>query len=546
MVSPELQIYKCFGCSESGDMFSFVQKIEGFDFPQSLKMLAERAGIEIEQAAYDPSTAKKKMIYKINAFTTDFYNYLLTKHPTGKKGLEYLKKNRELTDKTIKEFKLGVAPNAWDTLYQALVKKGHDPQDLATAGVAIPRKKGTGLIDKFRNRIMFPLIDYDTKIVGFTGRSIDDQEPKYLNTQDTLAFHKSYYIYALDKAKTHLKKEGAVLVEGQMDVIKAHQTGIKNVVAVGGTALTQSQLKILARYTKDLIFCFDTDGAGIAATGRAIELAEQEGFNLKVAVIPKPYKDLDELIDAKPKTAKKILADTIPVYDFFVAKALKDRNKNDPYEKGKILEELAPNLGKIVNKVTLDHYVKSLAEELNVEEATVLSVLKDPKAKRTYLTEIKRASKTPQLKENPQTKTEIYTLAVISKQPLDIAKKLLYKLDQADFSGDTLANIYKLIKKHFKAGGSFDEKILIESFKGADVEEKSVFESICLWDFGQGPPTEKEAQDAVKRLKTHSIRKKLKELTEQIKIAEMAKNSKELKELTKKCSLLSEKLQKQT
>ncbi len=245
MVSPELQIFKCFGCGEAGDMFSFVEKIEGVEFARAMEILAEKAGVKIERQDVDPNYKKKTKLYEINHMAAEFYHHLLTKHKSGQKALDYLKKERGLDDATIDAYKLGYAPNNWDTLNQFLTKKGFETGDLELSGVVVQKRDEKGHIDKFRGRVMFPLIDTSDKIVGFSARDIVGRDPKYLNTQETLIFNKSAFIYGLNKAKVDIKKEGVVFVEGQMDVIKAWQNDIKNVVAVSGTSLTSLQLYIL-------------------------------------------------------------------------------------------------------------------------------------------------------------------------------------------------------------------------------------------------------------------------------------------------------------
>ena len=376
MVSGDLGIYKCFGCGKSGDIFTFVQDIEGVDFVHALKQLADRAGVELAERNADPNAQLKKKILEINHLTTEFYRYILLKHKLGVEGLTYCRKKRKLTDKTILDFKLGFAPSSWDLLYNVLLKKGYSESELIAAGVALKKNNGTGCIDKFRNRLIFPLKDVDGSVIGFAGRSLGDEQPKYLNTSETLVFHKSFFVYALDKTRLYLKKKGIVLVEGYMDAISAHQLGFDNVVAASGTSLTLTQLKILKRYSDDLTFCFDSDTAGSAATLRAIELAENLGFNIKVALLPKGIKDLDELAAKGQPAVAAVLDNTIGAYDFYLADALKKNDKTSAIGKKKILQGLAGIYSKISNEVVFDHYVKKLSDELNIEPDLVVASIK--------------------------------------------------------------------------------------------------------------------------------------------------------------------------
>lgn len=204
MVSPELQIYKCFGCNKSGDIFSFVQEIEGIDFFTALQQLADKAGVEVQQTYSDPQKQKKDLYYKINEDAAKLFQHFLLKHPSGKVALKYLK-DRGVKPSSIKDFNLGFAPDSWSTLYETLSKK-YNPTDLSAAGLTIPKRSGQGYIDRFRGRIIFPLVGIQNKVHGFVGRTIVGDDAKYLNTNDTLIFNKSAFIYALDKAKIAVKQ----------------------------------------------------------------------------------------------------------------------------------------------------------------------------------------------------------------------------------------------------------------------------------------------------------------------------------------------------
>jgi DNA primase len=220
----------------------------------------------------------------------------------------------------------------------------------------------------------------DNKVVGFAGRTIFDYKPKYLNTSETLVFHKGNFVYALNKAKLAIKKEGAVLVEGNMDVISAHQNGIQNVIAASGTAVTVAQLQLIGRYSKDITLSLDADTAGINAAFRAVDLAEKQDFNIKVCVTPVGYKDLDELVQSDPEEASAMLRAAVPAYDFFISASLKLHNKSTSEGKKKIMEDLLPKFSKIQNKVLLDHYSAEIAKSLDLDKETVFKLLSDKKS----------------------------------------------------------------------------------------------------------------------------------------------------------------------
>ncbi len=541
MVSPELQIYKCFGCGESGDIFNFHQKIEGIEFGKSLEVLAERVGVKLPERSSDPNAVKKKTIFELNHLASKYFHYILTQHKVGKKALEYLKEGRGLTSKTIKDFNIGYAPESWDSLCKYLLKKDYKDEDILAAGLINKKRRG-GYIDKFRGRVMFPLVGFGDKVVGFTGRVLGDGKPKYLNSPETLVFHKSSFLFGLNKAKTVLKNEGVVFVEGQLDVISAHQAGINNVVASSGTSLAVGQLKLLSRYTKDLTFAFDSDIAGDTAVRRAIELSEKQGFNIRVAVIPDKYADLDEFICDKPKKVAEFLSEAIPVFDYYLVSALKRHNVTSPIGKKNAVHELIPIFSKISDPVLRDHYIQKIANEFNVTESVVAQMLSNPQTpEKTYVGDKKKVFEAPPfLKEKS---LEEYILALILKSPLDSAQTYLYKLGQKDFISVSLREIFVDLKKYLQdRKKKFDIKSFIKKLEDGNAK---IVNELYLWDMGEiegEQEIEKELSKIFEQLKRRSAKRELKDLSKQIKQAELENDKKLLKELSERFKELSEKL----
>jgi DNA primase len=539
MVSPELQIFKCFGCGAAGDIFNFVEQIEGVDFPTALEQLAERAGIKLEKHDYDPEAALKKQIYFINELSAKFYHYILLNHPAGKIGLDYLVKQRKLTKETIKEFEIGCAPDNWDSLYKFLLKKGIKTEDMLQAGVIVNKQSGGGFIDKFRGRVMFPLKAVDGKILGFTARTLFNREPKYLNTAETSVFHKTFFLFGLDKNKLEIKRDGAIFVEGQMDLITAWQEGIKNIVSVSGTSLTNSQLTLLSRYTNDITFCFDSDSAGINASYRAVEMAEKLNFNIKMAVIPTPYKDLDDMVRANIEEAKRYIKNSIPAYDFFILTLLKKYDKNTALGKKSIMDELIPLFSKISNQVLFDHYSKKIASELNVSPETVLSVMKKGKTEDFDEATLYPESKLTSYKQNP----EGYFLAIILKTEAELSEGFVNKLKASDFHNENLRNVFEKLKTYLEGKKkAVNINTLLKKF---DENMQKVLSELYLWDlegmidFENKEKAEKELDFAVRRIKLESTKKALKDLSDEIKMAEDEKDEEKLDKLAKKFDRLS-------
>ncbi|OGC45234.1 DNA primase [candidate division WWE3 bacterium RBG_19FT_COMBO_34_6] len=541
MVSPEIQIYKCFGCGEGGDMFSFVEKIEGVDFARALELLADKAGIKIEKGYYDPNKEKKIKIHEINNITAKFYNFLLTKHQIGKEGLNYLHEKRKIKDVIIKDFMLGYAPNRWSSLYDFLKKKGFADDDLLLSGVVIKKSSGEGFIDKFRGRIIFPLIAEDGKVVGFNGRDIVGKDPKYLNTAETLVFNKGSFLYGLNKSKLEVKKSGAILVEGPVDVINSCQHGITNVIASSGTALTTIQLKIIARYTQDIYFCFDSDAAGRSAIVRALDLTNSLNFNTHVISIPEPYKDLDEILTKDKKLALQVVKHPVPIYDFYLSDAFKKFDKTTAYGKKQIANFLMPIFSRIKDSVVADHYIKKLAEEIQIREESLRQTTSKNIQDRKEIPENVTGKEENNISERS---TEEYLLALILKQDLDTMGLTVYKLEASDFQKDTNKDIFsKLVVYIDSKPDEFDIKYFTGSFSE---DLKNYILDLYLWDFADTASSqvlfEREIEATILRIKKDTIKRELKNISAQIKMAELDNNSEKIKDLSERFSELSKKL----
>jgi DNA primase len=272
MVSRDRGSWHCFGCSKGGDIFTFIQEQEGLDFPEALRLLAKRAGVELREYNKEEQTQRTKVL-DVLRWVSRYYQEVFRKAADAEPARAYLKQ-RQVNEESLEDFGVGYAPAAWDTTYQALKKKGFSDDDIFQAGLTIKKDRGAGYYDRFRNRIMFPIQDVNGTVVGFSGRVLDalvdpngPVPAKYINSPQTIVYDKGHVLYGLDKAKQEMKRAGrAVLVEGQMDCLMSHQAGVKYVVATSGTALTADQVGLLRRYTTNLVLAFDQDVAGAQAS----------------------------------------------------------------------------------------------------------------------------------------------------------------------------------------------------------------------------------------------------------------------------------------
>src|SRR3989339_1687286 len=376
MVNSERQNWHCFGCAKGGDIFSFVQEMEGLEFKEALKYLADKAGVQLSNYRSEVDSSQKNRIKEINREAARFFNNFLLKMPTSQPALDYLLK-RGLKNETIVEWQVGYVPEQWDLLTNYLLKKGYGIEDLVASGLTIKRdgadaQTGRGFYDRFRGRIMFPLSDAHGNVVGFTGRILVEKENsggKYVNTPQTPVYDKSRVIYGLDKAKSEIKaKDLTVMVEGQMDVIACHQAGMKNVVASSGTALTEEQVHLLKRYSNNLNMAFDMDEAGQNAARRGITVALKDGFGVKVIRLPKDAgKDPDECLKKHPQIWFDAVEKAQEVMEWYFEKSFTNRDLNNHKNKQVIANELLSEIALIQYAVERDHWLKELGSQLAVE-----------------------------------------------------------------------------------------------------------------------------------------------------------------------------------
>jgi DNA primase len=373
-VSPDRDSYYCFGCGAKGDIFTFVQEFEGLDFFGALKLLAERTGVTLEKTGFEKKDDKEVIFNALEA-TTQFFESNLAKSQSAKNYLE----KRGLTEKTIKEWRIGFVADDWRTLYDYLVARKFSDIDIERAGL-IKRNERT-FYDRFRGRIMFPIRDSAGRVVAFTGRILpendDGKAAKYLNSPETAVFNKSRILYGFDLAKLAIKKfDYSIIVEGQMDIIMCHQAGFQNVVATSGTALTPEHLTLLRRISNRVIMAFDSDKAGFNAATKAWQLALSLGMEVKIAEF-KDGKDPADIIlsDNGKEKFKDALKDSMHIIDFYLSKILAE--KLEPRKLGgEVREKILPFLALIESSIEKSHWVKKISDKCGIDEKAIWEDLK--------------------------------------------------------------------------------------------------------------------------------------------------------------------------
>jgi DNA primase len=409
MVSPDKGIWHCFGCHEGGDVIAFVMKYEGLEFPQALEKLARQAGIELKPRGAGDSRAKKESarLREAEALAVKYFQASLIKNKTA---LDYAVKKRGLNKQTIVDFMIGYAPDDWNALSHFLVKKNFSASELKKAGLVGQKEGRSSIYDLYRGRLMFTICDGDGRPVGFTGRVLDDdQVPKYLNTPATPLYDKSRVIFGLHLARPAIREhDEAVLVEGNMDAVMSHQAGIKQVVAVSGTALTADQLRALGRLTKNIKLCFDADAAGLRATERAIELSQNLGLNLSVIALPEG-KDPDDLVKKDPDSWKNAIKAAKYAVDYLFDQLANQYDLATVSGKRQYSDRLAANIRRLADSVERDHYTKLLAKKLEVGEDSIKEKLEEPEPAREPAPAATKTEITPR---NPKFSLEQAVLGV--------------------------------------------------------------------------------------------------------------------------------------
>lgn len=540
VVSPERQIAYCFGCNKGGDIFAFVQEMEGIEFVDALKMLAEKAGIELQEYKSDRPRATgdvKDQLYKAHEVATAFFEQQLKESEPGKKVMDYLHR-RGLTDKSIREFRIGYAPDSFEETHDYLLKKGFTKNLLVSSGLALSKETTVEKIyDRFRGRLMFPIRDNLGRIVAFGGRAlIKEQEPKYVNSPESPIYHKSNVLYGFFQAKPALKHRGeAVIAEGYFDVIAAHQAGVENTVAPCGTALASRQLRLLKPFAQTIHLAFDNDNAGQEAARRAYEMSQEFEFSVKMVVIPEG-KDPADYVREHGSEFEQLVGKSVPYGDFYYQKLFETYGTDGVSAKKKILQEFLPFFHFMKSSIEKDDYVRRLAMDLDLKEVQIYDEIKNftlPSyhPARSHISLSDEVTTSRIMKKG----VEEILLGLMLEFPR-IGKLYVEKVDESSFS-DELKPIYKAYVDQYNDHGFESAGNLIESFPH-EIKEKAALTSLYVSE-KYGEISEMDAENEIKTLISSLHRKQLdrkrkdlqKKLYEAEKVQDRALSNQFLQEL---------------
>ena len=520
-VSPARQIWHCFGCNSGGDIFRFVMKIEGVEFIDSLRILAHKAGVELRPVKPELLTERQRL-HEICEISAQFFEKQL-ESKIGQEVKDYLL-NRGIKEESIKKWRLGYAPDTWQGLSDFLLSKKYQKEEIAKAGLAIKNEEGR-FYDRFRGRIMFPVFDLNSQIAGFGGRvfgknkSEASEEMKYINTPNTLLYDKSRILYGLDKAKIAIRqKDFCILVEGYTDVILSNQAGFENVVSTSGTALTPYQLKILKRYSENLFTCFDMDVAGDSATKRGIDLAQIQGFNIKVVTLPENL-DPADVISKDSKEFEKLIEKALSILDFYFQNAFSRFDKKTPEGKKEISKILLRVLKRIPNKIEQSFWIQKLAKELEVKEENVVEELKKIKLEEeTYGLEQEEVENLPPKTRKELLEERLLMLIVRNTENLKLIEENIH-LDLKDdipcFSKKSVEILTNLKKElNFPLENLSPEALDFFNYISLKSEIEEIDEKEII----------KETSFCLKEIQSLEIKNKLNEISKEIKKAEEQKS----------------------
>lgn len=514
MVSPQRQIYHCFGCGESGNAFKFLMRHERMEFPEAVELLAKKCGVSLPQ--YDkPELARaaslSSQLYKVNELAVSFYENNL--HSASGQAMNYLL-GRGISLATIKEFRLGLAASGWDNLINFLRSKNVSLALMEQAGLVLPKDSG-GYYDRFRNRIIFPVFDIRSRLIGFGARVMDNSLPKYINSPETPVYSKGRNLFGFNLSKDFIRDaDSVVIVEGYLDFMIPYQEGLKNIVASQGTALTLEQIKLLKRYTHNVVIIYDGDTAGEIATLRSLDLLIDEGINVRVVPLPQGM-DPDALVRHEGINMLKAKVENAASFFDYKLDVLKSRhNIKDAPGLAKIASEMLLTINKFDNAILRGEYTKRLSDQMRIPEQDILEELHKLKPV------VSASAKEPvfplagQSQINPAEKLLIKFML----EEKELIERIMQQLSFADFADARTAKIISLMQELVQQGKNIEPSVLMNYFNEDDASQL-VCETMFMPALTQ-ESREKAVNDCIARIKVQRLKSQREHLHMQIKSAQ--------------------------
>lgn len=531
MVSSTKQIYHCFGCGAGGDMINFVMKHEGLEFMEALRILADKASVTLPQFNRSGKPQQRSFasfLYKINELAANYYNALLIGSGKAAQARRYLAE-RYLNAKTVSDFKIGYAAEGWDNFLKFAREKGFSVNTLEKAGLIIPGRESSHY-DRFRNRVIFPIFDIRSKVIAFGARVLDDSQPKYMNSPETDLYIKGRHLYGLNFAVEQIKqKDYVIIVEGYIDLLILYQSGIKNAVATLGTALTVEQIRLIRRFTNNVVIIFDADEAGEAASLRGLDLLLSEGLYVKISRLPEGFDPDTYVRKYSADSFIKLVESADNLFDYKLKLLLKRLNPAEPEEKTKITTEMLPTIKRIENAVLRSDYMKKLSEVLFVKEEVLLEELGKVKLDYSYLGENRI------FKERVKIRPADKIITGLMVEDPEIAQQVRQELRPEDFQSEDIRSIVTTVFEMIAAGRNPTPAKVIQKLND-DTLSHVICE--CLTETENLVDREKSLLDCIQWVKLDNIKMERTRLTGLLKEAETKGDEARMMELVKKLDTL--------
>ncbi len=526
-VSQDKQLFHCFGCGEGGNVFAFIMKMEKMDFPEAVGFLAEKIGIEVEKSKGNAALKTyKDHLYEITEMACKFFRANLESN-RGESARAYVS-TRKISPETEGKFRLGFAEDDFGALFKHLLSRGAKVEDIEAVGLILPRKEKTGYYDRFRGRLMFPICDVRGRVIGFSGRALKDEPPKYLNSPDSVIFSKGDNLFGLNLGKDEIKKRKySILVEGNVDVLSAHEAGFQNTVAPLGTAFTLNQAKLLKRFADIVVLAFDSDAAGFAASERAYEVLNEAELMVRILDLGK-YKDPDEFIKAEgPKAFEDKLKVSMPAMEFKVHRIISRYNIKEIEPRSRAAYEVAGLLAKEKDRIVQKEYLKLAAKLIGTDEELLTAEMRKRSFyKRSYGAPLKAITKRPPDKVAEAEKSLIY-LALTSEEAYGLIKEGIELDELSDPNYREIFNKLETIPA-----------IHLEEVLGSEDQKRIVRESLL----SESPAADISlmVKDCINVVKGFNIKKQIDRVRQDINEQEKSGNFETVKKLNSEYKSLSE------
>ena len=528
-VSPTKEIFYCFGCHKGGSVFNFVMEIERVAFPEAIKIVADKIGMPlpkmIDDGRFEARRQESDEVVQLNSWALDWWQNQLESSAEGRIARDYLAQ-RELTEDTQKTFRLGYAPDSWEALSSYLRQKGATQQQIERSGLVVKKEEG-GSYDRFRGRLMFPVFDHQGRPIAFGGRTLKNEDAKYINSPETSAYVKGRNLFGLNLTRDEIRRQGfAILVEGFLDLIVPYQFGVKNIAASLGTALTQDQVKLLSRFARKVVVNYDGDRAGVQAAKKSIEILLAEDLEVKVLVLP-DNADPDEFIRKFGVTEyQRRRAQAQPHIQFVIENALRDRNLHRPAEKAEAVEEVLPYIRAVNSRIQKREYFDMAMDGLRITDATLRRELWQSVRDKT----IHKTPSVARLTQHRQATAAEQRLLGLLFADESLRRKVLPMLSEEDYADLATAALFKALIELDHEGSAIDYDTVSAKTAGDD-SSQTLIPMILLNSSLHGSNEHYVPEECVSTFRLMKIEHRIEELRGELTVAERNQETDKISQL---------------